>query len=482
MPRDNSLALLAFVAVFISLRAAVAAASDNDNAALLQLSSQAKVDAGLLVPGAYFRQELTNDGDSQYTSTLSIGGQELTGILDTGSFDLVVFPTTCATCGAAGKYNTKHSDTYTKGILTSSQSYGSGDAYSQEAFDYVKLGTYQPVNQSFWTVNRATMPILFQAEFQAIIGVGPPETPASDAWKYVLEDFTRVLDKLENGEHAPKKLLKNAGDSVKIATEISAGQSLLRALSVNMFSVCIGGTSGSAGAFIWNDDSPYKMPSVFTKVPVVGAHSWAIKLNNAGIKMPGSSETVQLGCSEEDGCSALLDTGTSLISVPTILYKKLTEATEGLKSDCSNMKDMPDIVFELGDMQVRLPPAAYIAQITGDVPTQYQSFLAVRNVDPYSERKPSCQLFLMEVASDSMYGSAFILGIPFFRHYYTTFKIGSSKASRAVYLAPAGRDCTPASKEMQLSTVEPSVRRINASRLYMPKRVQQAATEHYVRL
>ena len=53
----------------------------------------------------------------------------------------------------------------------------------------VQIGAFDHRNQTFWEVVDARMPILRNSAFQAIVGVGPPETPAADAWAEVQVDI-----------------------------------------------------------------------------------------------------------------------------------------------------------------------------------------------------------------------------------------------------------------------------------------------------
>merc|ERR1719253_1313014 len=113
---------------------------------------------------------------------MKVGNQTITGIMDTGSFELVIFTTKCTTCGRAASYNPNVSTTHRSGMLMTTMTYGSGDTYSMEGADVVSIGGIEGREQTFWEVVEARMPILRNAEFQAIIGLGPPETPSADAW------------------------------------------------------------------------------------------------------------------------------------------------------------------------------------------------------------------------------------------------------------------------------------------------------------
>merc|ERR1719329_206410 len=104
---------------------------------------------------------MRNHGDLAYTATVTVGGQDLEGILDTGSFELLVFSTSCNSCGSvASFYNHSQSRTHERGFLMTMHSFGSGDTQSMLAFEDVSLGPLQVERQYFWEVYEAQLPIL----------------------------------------------------------------------------------------------------------------------------------------------------------------------------------------------------------------------------------------------------------------------------------------------------------------------------------
>lgn len=431
-----------------------------------------------------FRQTLVNRGDAQYLTSLNIGGQDVEGILDTGSFDLVVFPATCDTCGHAGKYNSANSRTFFTGGLTSTQTYGSGTAEAKEAFDLVKVGQYAAVNQSFWHVNKAAMPLLFQAEFQAIIGVGPPETPAADAWAYALKDINDVLAVLEAGRRPAAQQVKMAGDSIKVANKVVVNPPLLQSFQTDVFSICIGAHSGDNGYFVWKDDAPFKKKDVFTRVPVIGQHTWSVRLHSPRLKQNASgflkttpaNGLIDIDLSSgNDDYTALVDSGTSLLAVPPHVYAELDKFAKSLDEDCSNLEEFPDLVFHLGDMEVVLPPTSYISKVTGSMASSYSSFVRIRR----NPERPTCMLLAMEIGSTTEFGAAWVLGVPFLRQYYSSFQVGKDTDERAMHFARAGKDCDP-SKERPTELSPSHVHSVDLSKLYMPRRLQPTMDENSI--
>merc|ERR1719282_281216 len=171
---------------------------------------------------------------------MNIGHQTIAGIVDTGSYELMVFSKSCKRCGKAAKYDASQSSTHRLGLLVAAQSYGSGDTQSSQASDLVSVGPFKAKNQTFWEVDRASMPILNTAEFQAIIGVGPPETPAADAWEEVQNQFNAVDQMSNNSEVLPPSKMQDAEDSFNAAVELSSTHTMLENFGVGTFSVCLG--------------------------------------------------------------------------------------------------------------------------------------------------------------------------------------------------------------------------------------------------
>merc|ERR1740117_2370543 len=83
-----------------------------------------------------YRQELYNLGDVQYTGDIVVGGQPMRGILDTGSFELLVLSRDCKVCGDRKLlFDHESSPNYAEGQTAAQHSFGSGVTFSNEAFD-----------------------------------------------------------------------------------------------------------------------------------------------------------------------------------------------------------------------------------------------------------------------------------------------------------------------------------------------------------
>lgn len=119
--------------------------------------------------GAAYRQSLRNEGDLAYTGTVSCGGQELRAILDTGSYELVVFQEGCEGCGPRASY--KPSSSTEPGDLIQVITYGSGTVWCRQVTDRLALGPELQCQQAMWLVERANLTT--ETNFQAILGLGP---------------------------------------------------------------------------------------------------------------------------------------------------------------------------------------------------------------------------------------------------------------------------------------------------------------------
>lgn len=436
-----------------------------------------------------YRQAMTNFADAQYVAYFDIGSQTVGTVLDTGSFELVVFSNVCYTCGQAGKFTPKQSATYRKGRLKTEQAYGSGSAFSRDASDLISLGPLGTANQTFWEVLDADMPVLAEAKFNAVLGLGPPETPAADAWASANEAAKTVAAHLDAGIVEDAEV-SWAASKFNVALQTSARGTVLNTFGINAFSVCIGAKLGSDGYFVWNDTSHLEMPDRFSRVPVQGVHTWTVNLSEVRLEprqLAGKDSAIHLGCS--DGCGAMIDTGTALLVVPRFVVDKLAEQASKLDDNCSNIQELPELVFNFGGTELTLPPDAYIAEVAGNVPNYLQSFLRVRKL-----RNPSrtCELVVMESTANSSLGPLFILGMPFLRSYYTTFSLGETTADRAIYVAPASDQCTAgtAHNYKTLTSLaprgrreaKPFWRRMDPSKMLMPHAALKATTSRFVHI
>ncbi|CAK0792777.1 unnamed protein product [Prorocentrum cordatum] len=243
-----------------------------------------------------------------------------------------------------------------------------------------------------------------------------------------------------------------------------------------------------------------------TEVPVVGTHTWSVELKNVRIRGSldkGSSKNAvkEIGCG--DGCSAIIDSGTSLLAVPGFIIEQLQDMMEQLDTDCSNLHELPSLVFNMGDGQFTLPPDSYVAEVVGQLPNYLEGYTTMEtehnSSESMSEADPAdgvgkrgsrsrCQLLLMESYASTKYGPLWILGIPFFRRYYTTFRIGESHKDRTLFMAPSTDDCYVEGQEdgqasfLDVGSRDTYLRTINASFIHAPVLAQRAIQSGFMHL
>jgi len=135
----------------------------------------------------------------------------------------------------------------------------------------------------------------------------------------------------------------------------------------------------------------HHMETQLTWVPVTEPGYWQVHMED--VTMGGE----KLGICESKGCQVAVDTGTSLLAGPSDAVDTLIEKLE-LKSDCSNVKDLPKVGFMVGGKNLELAPEDYIAH-TAD----------------------GCSLGFMSLDIPPPKGPLFIFGDPFLRKYYTVY-------------------------------------------------------------
>lgn len=346
-----------------------------------------------------FRQVMENYRDMQYFTNLVVGGQHFKSVMDTGSLEFVVLSDKCPRwCGVSSPlFHSRLSLSYRRGPLNVVLAYGSGSVLAREAYENVTVGPYIEAVTPFWEVLDADMPLLFNSRFNAIVGFGP-----------VPPNTTLLIPGLDNSRSyavLPQKM------------------------GVGRFSVCLGREAGSHGFFTWDDDSLKTAPDLFSHIPVSSPEYWMTQLSDVRLG------DVPVGC-QSGGCNAILDSGTSLLALPREAYDAMLEAVDRLDVDCSNVIGLPELRFRLGDVDFSLPPDSYIGSVNGVADEHVARHFAVSNA--------TCQAILMRAAVKDAASPTWILGMPFFRKYYSIFVQATEASPPAIHAALAGDDCLPA--------------------------------------
>lgn len=390
-----------------------------------------------------YRQLLRSYKDLQYYGNMTVGGQHLQVVMDTGSVDFVVLSKKCTQwCGDRVHFDAGESTTFLDGNLSLVLSYGSGTLLGREAYDTVGLGPLEADFTPFWEVYDASMPLLMRSGFEAIIGLGPMD--------------------IGSAVMAPG----SPGNDLSFAV-------LFKKLGVENYSICLGAGPQADGYLTWNDQHVQDYPELFARLDVpVETGYWMVKMTDFRLG------NVLIAC--ETGCGAVLDSGTSLIAAPFEPFSELNSRAEDLITDCSNIAGLPDLHFKLDGVPFSLSPDSYIGKVHGKTSKDVSGHFRKS-----ANESRSCQAALMHVSMDSAMGSVWILGMPFFRKYYSVFSQPTATSGSAIYTTLASEKCMPAvEQEQQLLAVHrgpaataraQTARTIDASALHVPMWVSRAA-------
>lgn len=414
-----------------------------------------------------FRQQLKNFGDAVYTAEVEVGGQKMESVLDTGSSDIFVFSKHCPRRYCIRRdilYDSHSSEHYRRGEAIATHVFGIRHLQSQEAFDSVMVGPLSSRAQPFWEVVDMDMPASELLFFSGIMGVGPK----------------------------PRQLEAVDGEG---------GKSLCGGLGVSAFSMCIGRESGSPGYVVWNDG----IPSASSTFPIIGVEHWAVPMVGARLENPHGVGAVVLGCQE--GCAAVVDAAAPLLAVPSEVMRMIDKALLGLRKDCGNLADMPDLAFDIGRQRFNLPPDAYIGEVDGRSMSATGAYHKLWN--RYARwRHHKCKPLVFGVDAVTEQGPLWVFGLPFLREYYATFAFGArkgaggSQAQRTLSLALANDDCEPLGAEQDLSAARSKAsteehgssarafirhdnmkpHRVDLSQAYFPRWLEDATFTGFARL
>jgi hypothetical protein len=315
----------------------------------------------------------------------------------------------------------------------------------------LNIGQFAIPNQSFWEVYDADMFILAEGSFQAIFGVGPP----ASAVLFAEDNDKQVHKELKSMKKAGEKVTKDVQDIVQhyddLVTYMQNVTSVSEHLNFSNMSTCLGQISGSPGYFIWDDHETQNSPEKFAEVDVIGDSYWSgslgqvhlaggnIRGQNASKKLKKLAEkTIDLGCSDAN-CSAIVDTGTSLLVAPSAVVDAiydLADEWEAAGGSCDDLSQLPELRFTINGVQLSLPPEAYMGEVNGDAYDGLSKYMP-RFFNKHQTHKrlskqypdgssgdttwSMCEPLVMTLDADSQFGQLWILGMPFFRKYYTTF-------------------------------------------------------------
>ncbi|XP_004685619.1 PREDICTED: cathepsin E [Condylura cristata] len=327
-------------------------------------------------------EPLINYLDMEYFGTISIGSppQNFTVIFDTGSSNLWVPSVYCTSpaCRTHVNFIPSESNTYSAVGRHFFIQYGTGSLSGVIGADQVSVEGLTVVGQQFGESVTEPGQTFVNAEFDGILGLGYPNLAVGGV--------TPVFDNM-------------------VAQQL---------VELPMFSVYLSRDSeGGAGSEVTFGGYDYShFSGSLNWVPVTTQGYWQIALDS--IQVGGSVMFCQ------EGCQAIVDTGTSLITGPTDNIKQLQKAIGAgqvhgeYAVECVNLNVMPDVTFTINGVPYTLQPTAYTLLDFVDGVEYCSSGFQGLDIQPPA-------------------GPLWILGDVFIRQFYSVFDRGNNR----VGLAPA---------------------------------------------
>ena len=264
--------------------------------------------------------EAHNFLNAQYTVPVNVGtpAQTLHVVADTGSFEGVFASAECVGCGKHLRFDRAQSTSFAakspaEHITTL---YGQGKVVSEAVYDRVQVGSLVADRQSVLLMQQNELRDYSEASYDGVMGLGVPSVARSQD---------------------PSDL------------------SLMANLNVSTVSLCFGQRDGEGGR-IELGPRPEDDPLEFVELPLLGDQHWGVVLD--GITVGGQAIP---GC--EEGCNAIIDSGTSLIAAPSEILSPLLEAIGDVDPQCAGIESLPEVTISLAGHNFTLHPQMYVAKM-----------------------------------------------------------------------------------------------------------------------
>ncbi|KAK4982938.1 aspartic proteinase precursor [Elasticomyces elasticus] len=319
---------------------------------------------------------VSNFLNAQYFSEIAIGTppQEFKVVLDTGSSNLWVPSTECGSiaCYLHTKYDSSASSTYKKNGTSFEIRYGSGSLSGFVSQDTMQIGDVKIKHQDFAEATSEPGLAFAFGRFDGILGLGYDTISVNQ----MVPPFYNMLDQGLLDEPVFAFYLSDTNDKEAESEAIFGG--------VN------------------KDHYTGKM----TKIPLRRKAYWEVDLD----AITFGDQTAEL-----DNTGVILDTGTSLIALPSTLADLLNKEMGAKKSyngqytvECSKRDSLPDLTFTLTGYNFTITPYDYILEVQG-----------------------SCISAFMGIDFPEPAGPLAILGDAFLRKWYSVYDLGTHSVGLA---------------------------------------------------
>ncbi|KAJ6096186.1 hypothetical protein N7486_006932 [Penicillium sp. IBT 16267x] len=314
--------------------------------------------------------------NAQYFSEITLGTppQSFKVVLDTGSSNLWVPSSECSSiaCYLHSKYDSSDSSTYKKNGTSFDIRYGSGSLSGFVSQDTLQIGDLKIKNQDFAEATSEPGLAFAFGRFDGILGLG-----------YDTISVNKMVPPVYN----------------------MINQSLL---DEPVFAFYLGNANNegdqSEATFGGVDKSHYTGKLV--TIPLRRKAYWEVEF-----------DAVTLGdnTAELENTGIILDTGTSLIALPSTLAELLNKeigATKGFTGqysvECDTVDSLPDLTFTLSGHDFTIGPHDYILEVQGSC---ISSFMGMDFPEPV--------------------GPLAILGDAFLRKWYSVYDLGNNSVGLA---------------------------------------------------
>jgi len=306
--------------------------------------------------------------NAQYFAEISLGTppQSFKVVLDTGSSNLWIPSSKCTSiaCFLHQKYDSYASETYKPNGTTFEIHYGSGSMEGFVSNDVFSMGDLTVRNMDFAEATKEPGLAFAFGKFDGILGL--------------------------------------AYDTIAVAHVVPPFYYLLNEglLDEPVFAFRVGRSEedGGEATFGGIDHSAYK--GKLTYAPVRRKAYWEVELS----KIRFGDDDLEL-----DNTGAAIDTGTSLIALPSDMAEMLNVEIGARKSwngqytvDCKSVPDLPDLTLQLGGKPYVLKSTDYILNVQSTCVSAFTG-LDINLPDG---------------------GSIWIIGDVFLRRYYTVYDLG----------------------------------------------------------
>ncbi|OAX43459.1 Asp-domain-containing protein [Rhizopogon vinicolor AM-OR11-026] len=309
---------------------------------------------------------LTNFMNAQYYTEIQLGTppQSFKVILDTGSSNLWVPSSKCTSiaCFLHAKYESGSSSTYKANGSEFSIQYGTGSMEGYVSQDVLSIGDISIRHQDFAEATKEPGLTFAFGKFDGILGLGYNTISVNG----IVPPFYNMID-----------------------------QGLL---DEPVFSFRLGASESDGGEATFGGVDHQAYTGSITYVPVRRKAYWEVELEKVAF---GDDEM------DLDMTGAAIDTGTSLIALPTDIAEMLNTQIGATRSwngqyqvDCAKVPTLPDLTFYFGGEPYSLKGSDYVLDVQG---TCISSFTG------------------MDINLPG--GSLWIIGDVFLRRYYTVYDL-----------------------------------------------------------